>query len=945
MSKSKDRKKNRRDAAGETASPRAASGDVAPLERNAGEAGAPMNEKPRIARREAILFSAVFLVFFALYAFTAAPNLYWGDSSEFLMSSYFLGVSHPSGYAVFNLLCKLFSFCPFETSFFGVNLMSAFISALALCVMGVICIRFFPDFLSPARHKDNVFARFAALLTAISLVGLAESFWDGSGISEVGPVYVLEFLILLYLLIDAFVNKQMKSALALILVAAVALSFHVFSFAYAVPAAGLYVLLMRRNKPRLYSLAPYLFLLAVGTAAFIYVPLRTAASPPYNWGVGGTPKAILDSWHIYGKWTYTPLSGYLEKFKVLVQGAVFEQFSIPFLVVSFFGCILLFIRSRREWFLLAGVFSSLMVFMTTQNTQDYQSYMLPADITLGFMFLFGIVEAIRLAQSRGPSDEHSVFLRTALPALIFLLFVIPVAVTNFTPRDKSRVTSAETYTRSVLTSLPDDSVLYIFNSNEVLPLLCVKNIFYPEKRILILWSLILSADWYRDQMALKHPELHFDDIAAGNGARNGNERNPPPALQNRGGYANSNMSDRIFKSFFSKFSRRYRFFTGFYPTDGDELSEFRQRMIPYGFLFALDASDPYPNQTAGVFALDAGNRYDRYTRHTLAAHELSLGAYYMGTGQLPEAARYLEKSGNTFPDLKSDTLNMLGFAYAQMHETEKAKKALSELARIAGDPSGAYFNLALIEIAENNEDAAEEYLEKTIEINPDHEQAIIELAKRDAKMNRVPEALSRIDAYIARHPDHPEPYFHKAVFEFKLGHVPAAEASLLKYAAADGTSSKPYIELAYFYRFTKHPWKAVGAYKKALERTPKDSKLYVNLGSLYDELNRPEEAEKAYREALAISPRDNLALANLAYINAKRVKNLDAALEMIRTCVRRQPQDPGILDILGFVYYQKGDFKKALKYFNMALPMYQKPPPELLEHINQTYKRLGLSGN
>src|SRR5689334_20638264 len=71
------------------------------------------------------------LTAFILYLRTLAPSVLVGDSGEFQFTGAILGVPHPTGYPLYTLLNKLFSFLPVGDVAYRVNLGSAVYAALA----------------------------------------------------------------------------------------------------------------------------------------------------------------------------------------------------------------------------------------------------------------------------------------------------------------------------------------------------------------------------------------------------------------------------------------------------------------------------------------------------------------------------------------------------------------------------------------------------------------------------------------------------------------------------------------------------------------------------------------------------------------------------------------------------------------------------------------------
>lgn len=91
-----------------------------------------------LSRTDNLLAALIGIGALALYVRTAAPSLLWGDSAEFQTLSYFLGMSHPSGYMTQIMLGKIFTYLPVGNIAYRVNLMSAFFGALTVAQVYLI---------------------------------------------------------------------------------------------------------------------------------------------------------------------------------------------------------------------------------------------------------------------------------------------------------------------------------------------------------------------------------------------------------------------------------------------------------------------------------------------------------------------------------------------------------------------------------------------------------------------------------------------------------------------------------------------------------------------------------------------------------------------------------------------------------------------------------------
>ncbi|MBP1731840.1 MAG: hypothetical protein H6Q55_2269, partial [Deltaproteobacteria bacterium] len=107
------------------------------------------------------------------------------------------------------------------------------------------------------------------------------------------------------------------------------------------------------------------------------------------------------------------------------------------------------------------------------------------------------------------------------------------------------------------------------------------------------------------------------------------------------------------------------------------------------------------------------------------------------------------------------------------------------------------------------------------------------------------------------------------------------------------------------------------------------------------------ESDKAVEymeQVLKIEPEHANALNFIGYTWAEKGINLDRAEQMISKALEKKPGDGYIQDSLGWVYYQKGDYQKALEELMKA---HNRVPddPMIAEHIGDVYVKLGDRAN
>jgi tetratricopeptide (TPR) repeat protein len=132
---------------------------------------------------------------------------------------------------------------------------------------------------------------------------------------------------------------------------------------------------------------------------------------------------------------------------------------------------------------------------------------------------------------------------------------------------------------------------------------------------------------------------------------------------------------------------------------------------------------------------------------------------------------------------------------------------------------------------------------------------------------------------------------------------------------------------------------AEGYLKKALEKDPDNTRYYFRLGVVYDKQNNKDACIEAMRKVIALDPKHAEALNYLGYTYADLGQNLEEAEQLIREALTYKPNDGYITDSLGWVYYKKGDYPKALQVLKKAAELVPEDPT-IMEHIGDTYLKL-----
>ena len=216
--------------------------------------------------------SCVATIAFAVYVRTLAPTVMWYDMGEFATGAYVLGIAHNTGYPLFMLLGKLFTFIPLGDVAYRVNLMSAFFAALTVMVMYLIVYRL-------------TRMRTAAIIGALTLA-FTSTLWSNATWAESYDINAFLTVFILYHLIRWMETDHQRHLFVSTLVFGLSLGNHRMILGLAPVMVYLMVDKMLKEgihfDRRQYAILCLLFI--IGFSVNLYIPIRAAQDPPVNWG-------------------------------------------------------------------------------------------------------------------------------------------------------------------------------------------------------------------------------------------------------------------------------------------------------------------------------------------------------------------------------------------------------------------------------------------------------------------------------------------------------------------------------------------------------------------------------------------------------------------------------------------------------------------------------------
>ncbi len=295
----------------------------------------------------------------------------------------------------------------------------------------------------------------------------------------------------------------------------------------------------------------------------------------------------------------------------------------------------------------------------------------------------------------------------------------------------------------------------------------------------------------------------------------------------------------------------------------------------------------------------------------------------------PHNIRALETAGNA--DMLSGNLT-------------QAENAFSAIIKVAPDKPIGYYRMGLLARQRKANGQALTYFNKALALNPKLVDVFTQVVLVHLADKKSGEALSACNAQLEKVKDTPALV---AAVQYLKGNVwmtqkkiKNAEAAYQAALTANPDFLRPYYALARIYMMNSQQDKAISQYQAALAKNPNQAQPHMMLGTIYDMQKRPDLSEKEYRQALKINPDFVPAANNLAYQLAEKNKDLDQALSLARKVKEKYPNDPRVMDTLGWILYKKGIYASAIAELKDSLTKMPKNPA-INYHLGMAYHGKG----
>ncbi|MBC7944659.1 MAG: tetratricopeptide repeat protein [Burkholderiales bacterium] len=120
---------------------------------------------------------------------------------------------------------------------------------------------------------------------------------------------------------------------------------------------------------------------------------------------------------------------------------------------------------------------------------------------------------------------------------------------------------------------------------------------------------------------------------------------------------------------------------------------------------------------------------------------------------------------------------------------------------------------------------------------------------------------------------------------------------------------------------------------RALLKQPESPELLYDLAMAADKINRLDVLELNLRKLIELKPDYAHAYNALGYTLADRTDRAQEAIGFIETALKLSPDDPFIMDSMGWAHYRKGNLDRSVEFLRRAYE--SRPDPEIAAHLGE----------
>ena len=470
-----------------------------------------------IARRLDPFAILAFTLPLFIYLLTLAPSVTFFDSGEFITAASCLGTAHSPGYPLFVNYAKPFTFLPFGSIAFRVNVATAVSAALACYGVYLLTAHLLRDEAEPGEGRGAALARRLVPLSGAITFACTARLWLQSNHDKPYPLLAFICAIVFYLMLlwrESYLAGSERPAYVYLGAFLCGLGTGAHQIMVLMIPTYSYLLL---STDRRVILRVKEFLLAfafgiLGFAIHLHLIVRALQQPLLNWGDSKNLTQFL--WNLLRKGY--PVEKPIRDWRLL--WSQMNAFNVPY-EFTWVGMALLIVGlaayalKKRDLVLsyLIGVCTFLLVVAGYFNTPFELIFLTEEFFTplymLSAVFIgLGLYTCLKELADRLPQSLSGN--RSLSLGFSALLFALPVAVCSlhYLENDQHENYIAYDYAENTLRTLPQGAVMYTWGDSGAFPLWYLQGVERMREDLDLPHTPHLVFDWYLESM----PRLFAD---------------------------------------------------------------------------------------------------------------------------------------------------------------------------------------------------------------------------------------------------------------------------------------------------------------------------------------------------------------------------------------------------------------------------------------------------
>lgn len=759
----------------------------------------------------------LFLFAFFIYLGILCPSVYFGDSGEIISMAYTLGIPHPTGFSLYILLAKIFSYIPLANIAFRINILSAFFASLIpVCIFLILNISFF-------KNQENKFIKlvlpfFVSLIFIFSYTTLSQAV--AARIYTLNGFFCAVSLFLFYYYFEYKNENKILYLLAFItgLGTGLHLSFVLFTL-----ILWIYIVIKKYTTIKKFVI-PLLIFLAFGLSINLFLIIRSQSETTLKWT---NINSVQDFFNYITQKQYSKkmfsrdLNGYFYFFGEILK-FIIREFSLFGFIAFLAGMLKAFLnRYKYFWILFILFLSNIILLSIYGNYTDLQlafRYFIPSYIIAAFFIYYILFDLYILIK-----PKNSAITLISLLISVLLVFIIPK---NYKENDRSKNFIAYNYPHDILKYLPDNANVFTSGDNQIYTIAYAK---FVEKK-------------YPNITIYDTTNTIFKDI----------EKLIVISKS-------TNIKSNVFAALSKKISPIFV---------SVDLNTQQLKQVMYGLYIKVadeekinDVIFPWYLYSLKNIIRDTDLFHEFEEREVVGFYLYRLAEFYKIRNKKNLYLYLLDKSTQVAYDSVPILTNVaIKFGSDETIENGvlKAEELFNRAVSLQPDNEMVLFNIGSFYGRYGFYEKALTYFEKVIKLNPSNLTAkfyynnlIKELEKQQNSTITLQTNITPINTPLTINNEHYE--MGKKLLEQRKLNQAITEFS--KDIELNPTLDRSYFHIGFIYSIKNEIHKAIPFYENALTKNPNNTSTLNNLGLCYYRLYNREKAKECFEKSLKINPK------------------------------------------------------------------------------------------